>query len=78
MQRLIILGLTIIFGASVVFGQNNSNATAQSANKSDTIKPGDNLVIQGIPPVPAELAEAVKKYTESIPVYISNWHPTRR
>ena len=78
MQRLIILGLTIIFGASVVFGQTNSNATAQSTNKSDTIKPGDNLVIQGIPPVPAELAEAVKKYTESIPVYISNWHPTKR
>jgi len=78
MQRLIILGLTIIFGASVVFGQNNSNATAQSTNKSDTIKPGDNLVIQGIPSIPAELAEAVKKYTESIPVYTSGWHPTRR
>ncbi|MDQ3714340.1 MAG: prolyl oligopeptidase family serine peptidase [Acidobacteriota bacterium] len=78
MQRLINSGLTIILVASVVFGQNNSNATAQSTSKTDIIKPGDNLVIQGIPSIPAELAEAVKKYTESIPVFASGWHPTRR
>ncbi len=64
----------MILSASIAFGQNNSNA----ANKADTIKPGDNLVIQGIPPVPAELAAAVKKYTESIPVSFSDWHPVRR
>ncbi len=74
MQRLITFGLTMILSASIAFGQNNSNA----ANKADTIKPGDNLVIQGIPPVPAELAAAVKKYTESIPVSFSDWHPVRR
>ncbi len=48
MKRLIILGLTIILVTSIVFGQNNSNATTQNTNKSDTIKPGDNLVIQGV------------------------------
>jgi len=78
MRRLINLGLTIILGASVVFSQNNSNTSAQGTNKNDTIKPGDNLVVQGIPAVPAALAESVKKYTESIPVYFSGWHPTRR
>jgi dipeptidyl aminopeptidase/acylaminoacyl peptidase len=78
MRRLIILSLVVIFGASVAFGQNNPNAAAQGTSKNDTIKPGDNLVVQGIPAIPAELTEAVKKYTESIPVYISGWHPTRR
>lgn len=78
MQRLIILSLTIILVVSVVFGQNNTNATAQSTNKNNTIKPGDNLVVQGIPAIPAELVETVKKYTESSPVFLSDWHPTKR
>lgn len=78
MKRLIILGLTLIFTASAAFGQNNSNAAVERTDKNDTLKPGDNLVIQGIPAVPAALAEAVKKYTESIPVFVSGWHPTRR
>ncbi len=78
MQRLIIFALTLVLVTSVVFGQNNTNATALSTNKSDTIKPGDNLVIQGIPPIPAEIAEAAKKYTESIPVFGSGWHPIKR
>ena len=71
--------LTLILSLSVVtFGQNNSSVISQSTNKTDTIKPGDNLVIQGIPPIPAELVDAVKKYTESIPVFFGDWHPTRR
>jgi hypothetical protein len=78
MQRLIIFVLTLTLITSITFGQNNTTATVQSTNKSDTIKPGDNLVVQGIPAIPTELVGTVKKYTESNPVYFSDWHPTKR
>lgn len=43
-----------------------------------TITPGDNLVVEGIPPIPASLADEVDRYTEFRSASISSWHPTRR
>jgi dipeptidyl aminopeptidase/acylaminoacyl peptidase len=51
---------------------------AQTSNKPAEITPGENLVVEGIPKIPAELAEAVKKYTEIKPVSFTSWHPTKR
>jgi dipeptidyl aminopeptidase/acylaminoacyl peptidase len=42
------------------------------------ITPSDNLVTDGIPAVPAELAEAVGRYTEFRSASLGSWHPTRR
>jgi len=60
----------------------NSGQTLAATKKSDdasrVIKPGPNLVVEGIPPIPAEIAEATKKYTEAIPVGGGSWHPVRR
>jgi len=41
------------------------------------IKPGDNLVVEGVPPVPASLADEVWRYTEFRSASFSSWHPTR-
>ena len=46
--------------------------------KSRALTPGPQLVIEGVPEIPMELVEAVKKYTETKPVSASNWHPIRR
>lgn len=46
--------------------------------KSRVLEAGPQLVIQNVPSVPLELVEAVKKYTETKPVFASNWHPVRR
>ncbi len=51
---------------------------AQTPDKPAEITPGENLVAEGIPKIPAELAEAVKKYTEVKPVSFTSWHPTKR
>jgi dipeptidyl aminopeptidase/acylaminoacyl peptidase len=40
-----------------------------------TITPGDNLVIDGIPPIPAEVIEQVGRYTESRAAAVQDWHP---
>lgn len=46
--------------------------------QNDVIVPGDNLVVEGLPPIPASLAEDTGRYTEFRSAAISSWHPTRR
>jgi dipeptidyl aminopeptidase/acylaminoacyl peptidase len=46
--------------------------------KSRVLEPGSNLVVENLPPIPLELVEAVKKYTESKSVFASDWHPVKR
>lgn len=53
-------------------------AEVKSYVKTRALEPGANLVIEGLPPVPIELVEATKKYTEAIPVGGGSWHPVRR
>jgi dipeptidyl aminopeptidase/acylaminoacyl peptidase len=45
---------------------------------SDIIAPGENLVVDGVPPIPADLAAPVSRYTESRPANFEGWHPGRR
>ncbi|MEO7822280.1 MAG: S9 family peptidase [Gemmatimonadaceae bacterium] len=42
------------------------------------ITPGENLVIDGVPGIPASIAAAVRRYTESRSAGVADWHPTRR
>jgi hypothetical protein len=39
---------------------------------------GDNLLVEGIGPIPASLADAVQRYTEFRSASLASWHPTRR
>jgi len=41
------------------------------------LTPSDNLVIDGVPPIPGELPEQVGRYTESRAATMQSWHPTR-
>jgi len=45
---------------------------------AQVLAPGDNLVADGIPPIPAALADQVKRYTEFRSATFLDWHPTRR
>lgn len=42
-----------------------------------TVTPGENLVVEGIPPVPDSLAERVDRYTEFRSAGLRGWHPAR-
>ncbi len=48
------------------------------AQRGDTIRPGDNLVVDGIPRIPTEIAERVRRYTEFRTASLTDWHPTKR
>lgn len=41
------------------------------------LTPGDNLVVDGIPPIPNSIVETVSKYTEFRSAGIRSWHPTK-
>jgi dipeptidyl aminopeptidase/acylaminoacyl peptidase len=50
-------------------------ARAQSA---DTLAPPENLVPDGMPPVPRSLVDQVRPYTEYRSAGLADWHPSRR
>jgi dipeptidyl aminopeptidase/acylaminoacyl peptidase len=56
----------VLLASSMVFAQ------------SAAIAPNENLVSEGIPPIPAALAETVDRYTQFRSASLSSWHPTRR
>ncbi len=54
-----------------------SAAPAQQVD-SAVLRPGANLVVDGVPPIPASLPGEVRRYTESRSAAVADWHPTRR
>jgi len=54
-------------------------AISVSVNAQDNIiAPGENLVVEAVPPIPASLAETAGQYTENREAFQTDWHPTRR
>src|SRR6266700_1074378 len=46
--------------------------------QSEVVTPNDNLVTDGLPPVPAAIAAAARPYSEFRSAEFWDWHPTRR
>ena len=54
-------------------------AAGSSVNaQTPVIAPTENLVTDGIPPIPAAIADTVRRYTESRSAGFVEWHPVRR
>jgi dipeptidyl aminopeptidase/acylaminoacyl peptidase len=53
-------------------------AAITAVAQTGEIAPGDNLVVEGIPKIPASIAEAVSRYTEARAASLASWHPARR
>jgi len=52
--------------------------TASSFAQTDFVAPNENLVAEGIPQIPATLAESVRRYSESRNAFFESWSPTHR
>jgi dipeptidyl aminopeptidase/acylaminoacyl peptidase len=52
--------------------------SAAAFAQSDEILPNENLVAEGIPKIPASLAESVARYSEFRAAAFASWHPTKR
>src|SRR5688500_18859789 len=66
MKRMLRMFSVVLLLAATAFGQGG------------LIVPGDNLVVEGVPPIPSTLAEEVRRYTEFRSASLTSWHPTRR
>ncbi|HEY6272165.1 MAG TPA: S9 family peptidase [Terriglobales bacterium] len=55
-----------------------SLALAQTAQAPAIIKPGDNLVLENIPPIPASIAEKAAQYGEVRSAGFEDWDPAHR
>ncbi len=51
-----------------------SSAATESAG---TVSPPDSLILDNIPPIPADLPTQVSQYTEARAATFGDWHPTR-
>ncbi len=49
-----------------------------AAAQEQEIAPGENLVVEGLPKIPASLAETVGRYTDFRSASLASWHPERR
>jgi dipeptidyl aminopeptidase/acylaminoacyl peptidase len=47
-------------------------------HSADELKPNENLVVDGVPPVPLSLLNEVRRYTDSRSAGLFDWHPTAR
>lgn len=66
-----VLPVFLLFASLPVFAQN-------AAEKQQAIiRPGDNLVTENIPPVPAVIAEKANQYGEFRTATFDDWNPTR-
>ena len=48
------------------------------AQEDDVLRSGDNLVVEGIPPIPISVVEEANRYAEFRSAALASWHPTRR
>ncbi|MFG6431166.1 S9 family peptidase [Roseateles sp. LYH14W] len=55
-----------------------AQTTAPATAPQPVVTPNANLVVQGIPPVPQSLADAVGRYNDFRGHAFSDWHPTQR
>lgn len=54
------------------------NITQLSETQPHEIKPNENLVLEGVPPIPLALAEVGDRYTEFRAASLTSWHPVKR
>ena len=74
MPRLLSSVLLLVLLVAALSG---SAVRAQQAAPPAAIRPTENLIVEGIPEIPAGLADEVRRYTEARSAAFVGWHPTR-
>jgi dipeptidyl aminopeptidase/acylaminoacyl peptidase len=70
--------LTAVFGTLLFGSLATPHRVAGQGSDPAVLRPSANLVVDGIPAIPASLPSEVKRYTESRAATLADWHPTRR
>ncbi len=74
----LITALLLVGLPASVFARSPAGASPATPATPAVIHPADNLKTDGIPEIPASIAEAVGRYTEFRSASLAGWHPSRR
>jgi len=67
-----------IFCLTLIVSQFTDSLGQELDAQIPVLRPGDNLKIEGIPPIPLALTDKVRKFTEARGATALDWHPTER
>lgn len=78
MRRIALLASLCLTACTAVPPGITARDAVPPAGAPATVAPNPNLLVQGIPPVPASLVEQVARYTDFRGHNLVEWHPQRR
>src|SRR5271154_7307727 len=71
-----VVTLSLLWASTTQSGP--QQAAAQKTSQEAVVAPNENLVVEGIPPIPVSLAERADRYTNFRTAIFASWHPARR
>jgi dipeptidyl aminopeptidase/acylaminoacyl peptidase len=76
MKRICLVAAGLILAAFPIFSQ--QAVSQQAASQQAIVPPPESLVVDGVPPVPASLAETASRYGSYRSAGMVDWHPTQQ
>ncbi len=70
--------LTIVLVALAVSAPHATLAQNTGSAQEAVVAPNENLIVEGVPPIPQALAAQADRYTNFRSAFFASWHPTRR
>ncbi len=69
---------TVLIAALVVFAPHAMLAQNTGSSQEVVVAPNENLIVEGVPPIPQALADQADRYTNFRSAFFASWHPTKR
>ena len=70
--------LTVVLVALAVSAPHAALAQNTGSAQEAVVAPNENLIVEGVPPIPQALAAQADRYTNFRSAFFASWHPTRR
>jgi dipeptidyl aminopeptidase/acylaminoacyl peptidase len=70
--------LTCLFLSGIAWHSTVCAQAADAPNAGAFITPGENFVLENVPPIPLKISEDTARYGESRPAALFDWHPKDR
>jgi len=80
MKRIRLIAAGVVLAVLLVFSQQaaSQQAVSQQAGSQAIVSPPESLVVDGVPPIPASLADTASRYGSYRSAAMVDWHPTQQ
>ena len=68
----------VLLAALVVSAPHAALAQNTGSSQEAVVAPNENLIVEGVPPIPQALADQADRYTNFRSAFFASWHPTKR